>query len=166
MRLGRSSGDGEDIVQFALGAVVQGLESDQLGRRPRPKDVGDKESFFLYLEGIIVSRIQCETKSRRIKAYHRHSPIAEERDPDDRDQGMVVASPTRTASEQAALDDLQQELFMRLRERAPQRLRPTLDEWEKVFQESDEIPTPTFRKSRVQLRSLAREVLKEIGGIG
>jgi hypothetical protein len=165
MSLGRSSDEGEDIVQFALAAVVQGLESEDLGRRPRLQDVVDKRAFILYLQGIIVSRIQCETKSRRIKAYHQHTPIAEDAGQAARGEGVVLRAPTPTAAEQAALNDFQSELFARLRQRAPQRLRATLEEWEKVFQDSDAIPSPSFRKYRVELRGLAREVLEEIGGL-
>lgn len=162
--LGRSIDDGEDMVQQALAAVVQGLESNELGRRPRPQDVADKTSFLLYLQGVIVSRIQCETKSRRIKAYHRHTPIAGDVS-EGIEAGICLVSPTPTASEQASIDDLQDELFTRLRKRAPERLRATLEEWEKIFQESAEIPAPTFRKYRVELRSLAQEVMGEIGGL-
>jgi len=165
MRLNRSSCEGEDLVQSAILAVVRGLESDQVGRRPRPEDIVDKDAFVLYLQGVILSLLQCMTKSREIKAYHKHHQILDEHGADENERGVILASPTQDVAAQAEWDDLQEVLFSRLRQRAPSRLHRTIDAWDQVFQDSDRIPADTFRKYVVELRGLAREVLQEIGGV-
>lgn len=164
MQLNRSTCEGEDLVQSAILAVVRGLESDQAGRHPRPEEIANKAAFLYYLQGIVLSLLQCRTKSPEVKAYH--NQIADEYSPEENERGVVLASPTPDAAERAQWDDLQEVLFSRLRQRAPTRLHGTIDAWERVFQDSDRIPADTFRKYVVELRGLAREVLQEIGDIG
>ena len=146
LRLGRSSDEGRDIVQSAFLAVVLGLESEDAGRRPRDEDIIDKAAFEKYLRSVIFSLVQCQTKTRHIKAYHAHYPIAEGADGDEADRGVVLASPTPTAAERAAWNDLQRQFFSTLRGRAPQRLQRTIDAWERVCEDTDRIPTDSFRK--------------------
>lgn len=162
--VGRSSDGGEDLAQSALLAVVKGLELDKLGRRPRPEDIANKQLFIKYLKGVIISLLQNQTKTREIKAYHRHTPVADASGLDEFEGGIILAAETPTASQQAEWNDRQNQLFSRLRARAPQRLWRTIDAWEDVFQDSDRIPVKSFRKYVVELRNLAREVFKEMGG--
>lgn len=162
MRLGRSSDAGRDIVQSAFLAVVLGLESEQAGRRPRDEDIIDKTTFEKYLRSVILSLVQCQTKTRHIKAYHAHYPIADGADEDETDRGIVLASPGPTAAERTAWNDLQCQFFSTLRSRAPQRLQRTIDAWERVCEDSDRIPADSFRKYVVELRGLAQQVIREI----
>jgi hypothetical protein len=162
MGLGRSFADGEDITQSALMAVMQGLEADKLGRHPRQQDVTNKDEFLKYLKGVIISLIQCETKTRKIKSYHQHIPIVDATGVTEEQGGIYLATNLPNPAEQAARDDEQDQLFAKLRQRIPQRLHRTLEQWEEVFQESDVIPVDRFRKHRVELRRIAREFFQEL----
>jgi len=70
------------------------------------------------------------------------------------------------SAKDAEWHDLRDQLFPRLRARAPKRLLPTIDAWEPVFTQSDRIPAPGQRSYVREVRDLAKEVLSEIGGLG
>src|SRR5208282_6545428 len=65
--LGRAADGGQDLAQAALLAVVEGLETDKHGRHPRPEAVADKQSFIIYLKGVIKSLLHNQTKTHEMK---------------------------------------------------------------------------------------------------
>ena len=72
---------------------------------------------------------------------------------------------TLLPSRNAELSDLRDQLFSRLRERAPRRLRGTIAAWEAVFSESDRIPAKVSRRYVSEVKVLAQEIITELGGI-
>jgi len=147
---------GKDMSQEAVRQVLQGLETDQGGRRPRLVDLVNKPAFLNYLRGVVSSLIYAKTRQPGFSP----APLLE--DDDDtaeprHDDGAAVKA--------GELNDLRDQLFPRLRARAPKRLFPTLDAWEAVFTESDRIPAPGQRSYVREIRALAKEVLSEIGGL-
>ena len=147
---------GDDMTHRALEQVLLGLETDQGGRRPRLVDLKDKPAFLNYLRGVISSLIFGMTSK---KGYGANCTL---RDDD------VIAKPQHDgglSAKDAELNDLRDQLFSRLRARAPKRLFPTIDAWETVFTQSDRIPAPGQRSYVQEIRTLVREVLSEIGGL-
>ena len=146
---------GEDVTQRAFQQVLQGLETDQGGRRPRLVDLGNKSSFLNYLRGVISSLVNWMTSKNGFGAACalREDDLAESND----DGGA--------SAKVAELNDLRDQLFPRLRARAPKRLFPTIDAWESVFAHTDRIPAPGQRSYVREIRTLAKEVLSEIGGL-
>jgi hypothetical protein len=146
---------GEDVTQRALMAIIKGLESDQGGRVPRLVDLEDKETFLNFARGAISSSI--EAMGRKLVFRTEHKLWNDE----------IEASPAApvTPAKQAELDDLKDQLFTRLRARAPKRLRRTIDAWEKVFTEADRIPAPGHRLYVAEVKDLAKEIITELGGI-
>jgi hypothetical protein len=152
--LGLSPCSGEDIVQRAFQSVLRGLEMDQGGRRPRPVDVENKDSFLNYLRGAVSSKAEAATRRRELR--HVHESYEES-------QGELDGGETHTPAQDAELADLSQELFERLRERAPARLHETIDAWEAVCLHSDRIPTVNGRRRHAgEVRQLAQSVLLEL----
>jgi hypothetical protein len=146
---------GEDVIQRAMVAILQGLESDQGGRVPRLMDIENQSAFLNYSRGVISSIIEAMGRKRELRAVH--EPLEDSVIPAHR-------SPVSPA-ELAELSDLKSELFSRLRIRAPQRLQRTLDAWESVFTESDRIPAPGHRKYIREVKELAQTIIAEIGGL-
>jgi hypothetical protein len=146
---------GEDVTQRAFQQVLQGLETDQGGRRPRLVDLTNKPAFLNYLRGVISSLVNWMTSKSGFAAgcALRDDDLAESCD----DGGA--------SAKDAELNDLRDQLFPRLRARAPKRLLATLDAWEPVFTQSDRIPAPGQRSYVREVRDLAKEVLAEIGGL-
>jgi len=62
----------------------------------------------------------------------------------------------------ASLQDLKREIFVRLRRHASPRLLPTINEWERTFFWTNQMPRQGSRSHRRQVRMLAMLVLKEI----
>lgn len=147
---------GEDMTQRALQQVLQGLETDQGGRRPRLVDLVNKPAFLNYLRGVISSLVFGMTSKRGFTAGCMPGYDDNIVRPND-DGGAAVKD--------AELNDLRDQLFPRLRARAPKRLLPTIDAWESVFTHSDRIPAPGQRTYVREVRDLAKEVLSEIGGL-
>ena len=145
---------GEDVTHRAFHAVLMGLETDQGGRKPRLVDINDKPAFLNYLRGIISSLVYAMTRKRR------HYHVKHEKWDDN------IAVPNAVAhspAKEAALRDLGEQLFPRLRSQAPRRLLPTIAAWESVFLESDRIPARGHRKYVREVRDLAKRVLTELG---
>lgn len=153
--MGRNPWAGEDATQHALAAILRGLESDRGGRQPRPVDVANKDSFLNFVRGAISSTLEAMSRKRQFRIEH--TGLEEDM--------ASIAVATTTPATQAELDDLRDQLFLRLRDRAPQRLQRTLDAWERVFTESDRIPAPGHRLYVGEVRDLAKEVVSELGGI-
>jgi hypothetical protein len=152
--LGAPSSCAEDIVQKAFEAVLRGLEGTGKGsRNPRSSDIVDKPAFLNYLRGIISSLVWAMTCKREFRIGHR--PWDEIYPP--------PQAGGQSPAEEAEWRDLQEQLFPRLRARAPRRLWPTIDAWEEVFLHSDRIPAPGSRKYVREVRNLAQEILWELG---
>lgn len=146
----------EDVAQRALVAVLQGLESDRGGRTPRPVDVEEKNAFLNYLRGAISSIVEAMGRKREFRTEH-----------DQWEDGLSPAADRSTLSPAkiAEMTDLREQLFPRLRARAPWRLKRTIDAWETVFTESDRIPAPGHRRYVREVRNLAQVIISELGGI-
>jgi len=155
---GISPSNGEDVTQRALQLVLQGLETDRGGRRPRLVDLESKPAFLNYLRGIISSLIHGMTVKSGFGAE------TELRD-DNRNKPLAAQDDAGSAIARLELNDLRDQLFPRLRARAPKRLQPTIDAWEAVFPDSDRIPAPSRREYASEVRNLAQAVLSEIGGL-
>jgi hypothetical protein len=147
---------GQDVTQRALSAILQGLESDQGGRVPRLVDIENKATFLNFVRGAISSIMEAMGRKREFRTEHRlwadNVPAS-------------VDGTTLSPSRNAELSDLRDQLFPRLRARAPRRLKRTIDAWEGVFTESDRIPAPGHRRYVSEVKSLAREIISELGGI-
>lgn len=153
---GASPSGGEDVAQRAFLAVLQGLETDQGGRRPRLVDVADEPSFENYLRGIVNSIAEGMTRTRKFGAQQTEW----------NDNLPCERPEAQSPSRDAQLSDLEGQLFQRLRERAPRRLIPTIDGWRSVFPYSDQIPSIRGRRKYVaQVRELAGTILSELGGL-
>jgi hypothetical protein len=147
---------GEDATQRALGAILQGMETDRGGRVPRPMDLENKTSFLNFARGAISSIISIMAHKRQFRCEHK--PWGDEKIAAE-DPSML--SPSRNAE----LSDLKDQLFRRLRTQAPRRLWRTIEAWEAVFTESDRIPARGHRRYVSEVRSLAQTIVKELGGI-
>jgi hypothetical protein len=151
VQLGAPPAFGEDVTQRAFQAVLMGLAGNDAGRKPRMVDVTNKPAFMNYMRGIISSLLYALTHKKEYRTVHQvwsdNTPISGQWSP----------------ANQAELSDLREQLFPRLRARAPRRLIPTINAWESVFLHSDRIPAPGQRKYVHEVRKLAQRVLVEIG---
>jgi hypothetical protein len=147
---------GEDVTQRALVAILQGLESDQGGRMPRLVDVENKGTFLNFVRGAISSIV--EAMGRKLEFRSVHTPFEDGMPPP---SARVAITP----AESAELADLRDQLFPRLRARAPRRLKRTIDAWQSVFAESDRIPVRGHRRYVGEVKGLAQEIISELGGI-
>ena len=145
------------MTQRALQLVLQGLETDQGGRRPRLVDLDNKPEFLNYLRGIISSLIYGMTRKSGFGAECMLHEDDEER--------AALMNDGGASAQDAEWNDLRDQLFPRLRAQAPKRLLPTIDAWEAVFIHSDRIPAPKKRKYAWEIRNLAQKVLSEVDGL-
>ena len=147
---------GQDLVQRALAGILQGLETDQGGRVPRLVNVINKDQFQNYVRGAISSVLEAMGRRRQFRA--KQEPW---------EDGMAASRDgiTATAAQNAEMSDLKDQLFSRLRDRAPRRLRRTIDAWEAVFGTSDRIPDSGDRHYVGEVQDLAQEIITELGGI-
>lgn len=152
-RVGISTSYGEDVTQRAFQAVLRGLETDQGGRKPRLVDINDKPAFLNYMRGVISSLVYAMTQKEGFRATHFD------------ENANTPNMPHQSPAKQAELSDLGQQMFPLLRARAPRRLTRTIDAWEPVFAESDRIPARGHRKYVGEVRKLAQEILRELGGL-
>ena len=153
--VGVSPSYGQDITQRAFQQVLQGLETDQDGRRPCLDDLIDKPAFLNYLRGVISSNIFAMTTKCGFKKEAGHKPWHDE---------MPTAFDAGTSpGKRAEFSDLRDQLFRRLRKRAPKRWLRSIDAWELTVEYSDRIPTKGHRKYGGEIKHLAQEVLSELG---
>ncbi|MGO9200665.1 MAG: hypothetical protein ACLQM8_09005 [Limisphaerales bacterium] len=76
----------------------------------------------------------------------------------------VCARRATRPDRQAALRDIQAQLFKRLREEANEKMLRVIDAWEPVSLEDDHIPILNGdRKTTWKVRQLARKVMAELG---
>jgi hypothetical protein len=154
VELGVPPSCGEDVTQRALHAVLYGMEKDRGGRKPRLVDVNDKTAFLNYLRGIVSSLLYSMTRTRGFRTTQQWD-----------DSGPSPDAGRPSPANEAGLRDLGEQLFRRLRARAPRRLFPTINAWEAVFLSSDRIPARGHRKYVREVKKLAQEVLLELDGL-
>jgi len=145
----------EEVTQGAFQQVLQGLETDQGGRKPRLEDLFSKPAFLNYLRGVITSIIygmvtKCGFRMAH-KAWH--------------DEILTPGGGGVSPAKDAELNDLRDQLFRRLRAHAPRRWLRSIDEWESVFAYCDRIPSKGHRKYAGEIKRQARKVISDLGGI-
>ena len=145
---------GQDISQQALVAVLNGLETDQGGRIPRPVDLQHKVAFLNYLRGVISSLVWNMTRRAEFRAHPQWIDAL----------GLTQDSGGANPANEACIKDLEEQLFQRLQDRAPARLQSDISAWKRVFPYADRVPARQ-RKNAYEIRILAREILQELGGI-
>jgi len=155
-------GLGEDIVQDAFEAVLQGLVTERGGRHPRGSDVEDPKAFINYLGGVINSLVSYERAKRRYNFDHDSIDIP----PIDDCEAQLtfdIQSPD-CVEQEAGWNDLQEVFFTLLQSRATPQIRPILHHWELEWRWSPQIPVPIpKRRFRRTIRCLAKEALRELG---
>jgi hypothetical protein len=147
---------GEDVTQRSLALILQGLESDQNGRVPRLMDTENKDAFLNYLRGVISSVIEAMGRKREFRIEHKQW-----RDEVDLSDDRTNLTPAQIAE----WNDLRDQLFQRLRERAPRSLTGIVNAWEPVFVESDRIPAHGHPRNVGKVKKLAKKIVTELGGI-
>jgi hypothetical protein len=152
---GISTSYGDDITQRAFEAVLVGLQNLEGGRKPRLVNVASKQAFLNYMRGIVASLVYALTQKKEIRRWHQ--PWSDNMAP--------TRSEQLTPANQAELQDLREQLFPRMRARAPRRLLRTIDAWEAVFLQSESIPARGHRRYVREVRALAQEVLAELNTV-
>jgi hypothetical protein len=150
---------GEDVVQDALLAVLRGAGAHSKGRHPRPVDVANSANFIHYLKGVIGSLVEAERRSRKHQCVH--EPLEE----GFRAGEHFTVKDESPGSPLTDLEfcDLRHQLFHRLEEGVPQRLRGLVLVWREQWEYCDRIPLlGRHRRCRAELRQLAAQVLKEL----
>lgn len=152
---GASLSYAEDITQRAFEAVLVGLHTTQRGRKPRMRDVVNKGAFLNYMRGVVSSLLFALIRKKEFctawKEWY--------------DNARTTIGTEQSPAHQAELEDLRNQLFPRLRSRAPRRLLRTINAWERVFLHSDRIPAPGHRRYVREVRTLAQEVMLELGAM-
>lgn len=148
----------EDLVFKALNSVVRGLTSQGNGRRPRAIDLVSEAAFLNYLRGAVCSTV--EAFSRRREHRHVHLTIGCSRNSHEIGHDDLVAAVA--GDETVEMTDLKNVIFAKLREKAPERWRRTIDLWEEVFYWAEHIPSEGSAKRARQVRMLAARILQEI----
>jgi hypothetical protein len=110
--LGVSPSYGEDMTQRAFQQVLQGLETDQGGRRPCLEDLVDKPAFLNYLRGVISSLIYVMTSKCGFRTTHKAWE----------DEMLTPSGGGASPAKEAELNDIRDQLFRRLRAHAPSSL--------------------------------------------
>lgn len=147
-----------DIVHEAIESVLIGLGGGRDGRHARPKDLQDSPAFVMFMKRTIKSIATSVGRHHRCVPF---VPLASGEDPDEKFAGTLASGPG--PDREVEFSDLAQELFRRLRKRAPRPVWRMAKAWEQEVAWSDAIPLRgTHRQYRAQLRELAREILAEI----
>ncbi|MGA2659369.1 MAG: hypothetical protein ABSH34_17835 [Verrucomicrobiota bacterium] len=140
----------KELFHQAICSVLRGLSGDG-GRRPNPRDMAGRDSGLNYLRGAINSVAEGW-------ACTFYSEDENNCSLDALPEFLPAAADTLKSVEYA---DFVAELFKRLRQRAPARLLPTIDAWEKP--PDGRIPIVTSRKHTAAVRRLARQIAIELG---
>lgn len=118
-----------------------------------------KESFLHYVRSATNSVIEAAKRKRELWVIH--ETLSAEQDAEDaRQRPTIKALPA--ADEDTAMLDLKTELFVRLRQVAPRRLLPTINDWETTFLWDSILPYRKKRVYRDQVRRLAIRILRQI----
>jgi hypothetical protein len=149
----------EDVVQKTLLHIIRGAQRAIPRRRPTKGEVGNKAAFLQYMRSAIAAVIARAQRKLALLPIHEPLFMAD---------GAAVNKPilllaTNVYPENSAsLQDLKREIFVRLRRHASPRLLPTINEWERTFFWTNQMPRQGSRSHRRQVRMLAMLVLKEI----
>jgi hypothetical protein len=149
----------EDVVQKTLLHVIGGAQESTPRRRPTRHQVQSKATFMKYMTSAIGTVIARAERKRALLPIHEPLPLV-----NGGSEGEPVSSLEANISpeDSASLQDLKTEIFSRLRRYAPPRLLPTINEWERTFFWTNQMPRQGSRSRRIQVRMLAMQVLKEI----
>lgn len=152
-----------DLLNEAVRLVLTGLKGGREGRHPRKKDLNDVISFFEYLRQVLKSL------STSVGRHHRclmFLPLMTGDASQIEDALSVRWEPAAPvpAGSTPEIRDLRRELFRRLHERVPRRLRSIVKAWEREFGWTDSIPLHgRHRRYRAEVRQFARTILNEMG---
>ena len=133
--------DALDLYQQAVYAILH-------GRNPNSADLADRDAFLNYIRGAINSVVEGWARTFRREGKKNCSL----------DLIPELVAPVDTNVE---FSDLKEQLFARLRRRAPARLLPTIDAWEKA--PDGRIPCVTSRKHVFAVRQMAQRIAVELG---
>jgi len=157
--LPRSRFSGEDAVQKALLSLIRGTRNGNSGRRPKMEHVRTKGAFLHYIRSATNSVIEGTRRNRELLFIH--ESIHRTWDGEEEQTTVVLAAGTEPDAD-ASLVDLKREFFLRLHRKAPPKLLPDIDEWEKSFFWADHVPYHRVRDHSRQVRVLAKRVLKDL----
>ena len=152
---------GEEIVQRAFLCLLQGLESEKQGRRPRAQDVATPATFKKYMHSVVYSLIEAVARSHEVRLPH--LPIAEA-GLGEGSGGVAIEAMSSTVDE-VHWRGLKRKLFERLRAHTPHYLRTTIEAWEPDFLFAERIPTPGPRRYATEVRKAAAKIVRGLGGI-
>ena len=156
-RVGLSGQGAEDLVHDAIAAILNGIRHKKRGRHPLEQDLKSAETFTRYLRGVVNSLVEAER--RRREHSHIHVGMNEDFREDDCFLGTQLVAEVGPENDPAWRDFLD-ELFSRLRGRAPKHLLSMITGWQKESLWAVKIPLgPNCRRHRAELRKLAREIL-------
>lgn len=157
-RLPRTRISAEDVVQKALHAILRGTKKGESGRRPKKAELSSKSDFLHYIRSAINSVIEAMQRKRELWFDHESIYLTKSTD----EPKPVVLQALSDPDQDVSLVDLKRELFLRLRKRAPAKLIPIIDEWEKTFFWESRVPGVRASRHRQQVRLLAMQVLKDM----
>jgi len=148
----------EDAVQKTLLHVIRGTQRATPPRRPTSQQVRDKAAFMKYMKSAITNVIAGAERKQAVLPIH--EPLfSVDATQNEQPLGLVASlSPENSIT----LQDLKREVFSRLRTYAPPRLLPIINQWERTFFWTNQMPRLGPRGHRTQVRMLAMQVLKEI----
>jgi hypothetical protein len=160
-RIGLHSDLAADLVHDAVQGVLLGLEG-QDGRHPRGEDLQDMRSFLAYLQQVIQSLATNIGRHQRCLRFTSLAALGDAAWSLEKPLEVELMGPAHP-EHNAEFRDLRRELFSRLRQRAPARLRRMINAWHKDFFWEDTIQLRgAHRQHRAELRALARQILREI----
>ena len=139
----------DDLYHQVIYAVLRGVE-DETGRKPNPQNLRSKKKFIEYLKGVVNSIVEgwWRTSRTQHKRDHCSFQLVEE----------FLVVPQKAPIE---FQDLQSQLFTRLRQQAHARLLPTINAWEQA--PDGLVPCVTSRKHTAAVKVLARQIAQELG---
>jgi len=159
-RLGLDSNAAADLLHDAIHSVLRGLEG-HVGRHPRDQDLQDMSSFLPYMKQVVKSLATNMGRHERclfISSLNEANFFT----PELNYLGtQVIVEPI--PNEEPELRDLHRELFRRLQQRSPPRLRRMVSAWKRDFFWSESIPLRgAHRQYRAELREIAQQIVGEI----
>jgi hypothetical protein len=161
-RLGPNRSSVEDPASEALLRLIRGLQNGQTGRRPRMKNLHNRDAFMSYWRSVINSLVETEARKRKYQGGQ------------DSLEQLTAEGEAGKLAEFLAVDlqrhvflDLKIQLFGYLRQKAPRHLQLLCTEWEMECEWVCSIPlNGRHRSLRAQLRAWAKKALREMGESG
>jgi hypothetical protein len=158
-RLGPDRTTVVDPASEALLRMIRGLQNGHAGRRPRLKNVRNKDAFMSYWRSVINSLVETEARKREHQSGHESL------------EQLTAEGEAGKLPECLAVDlqrhvflDLKIQLFGYLRQKAPRHLQLIRAEWEMECEWVCTIPlNGRHRSLRAQLRACAKIALRYLG---